>query len=104
MALQIAKETPSGVSVEYWRINPVMTIDMVERKVYARLMAYVSQAARTGGKREVAMANEVVGFDDVQRIVLDGADFRTALAAGEFRDVMYAKLKTEDFFSGADDV
>ena len=103
MALQIAKETPAGVSVAYWRVNPVMTVDMVNRKAYSSVMVYVSQAARTAGKKEVD-AHEIDGFQDARQIVLEGATFETAIATGELRDAMYTQLKTLDFFSGATDL
>lgn len=103
MALQIDKTTDDGYTVSYWRISPSVTFDVVEQRLYARVLPYVNAAARQAGKSPV-MAN-VADFDPESRLVeLTGAEAVAAIQTGEPRDALYGKLKTKIFFQGATDV
>jgi hypothetical protein len=103
VALQIDKTTDDGYTVSYWRVSPSVTYDVVEQRLYARVLPYVSAAARQSGKSPV-MAN-VADFDAESRLVeLKGPDAVAAIVTGEPRDALYAKMKTKVFFQGATDV
>lgn len=104
MALKLAKTTDEGFTVEYWRVNPFMSVDMVGRAAYATLMAFKDAASRQGGKRPVHVGPELAGFETVQSVELTGQDFETALATGDLRAAMYGKLKALAFFTGSEDV
>jgi hypothetical protein len=36
MALKLSKELPSGATVEYWRVSPNLTVDLVEQTITPR--------------------------------------------------------------------
>lgn len=103
MALKKAVATAEGFTVEYWRVNPTMSVDMVARTADAALLAYKDAAARAAGNRPLR-SMMIDGMDDVRAIRLAGADFESAIATGDLRAAMYAQLKTKDFFTGAEDV
>lgn len=104
MALKISKVTDEGFTVEYWRVSPVMTVDMVARTGVAQVLVYKDAAARQSGKRPVTIMQPMEGLDEVRHVQLDGSDFETAIVTGDLRAAMYGKLKAKDFFTGSEDV
>jgi len=101
MALQLAKTTEEGFSVEYWRVDPVTSVNMHTRTATARVLCYKDAAARQGGKIPVRVGPSLEAPDSV---TIEGTDFDTALATGDTRGAMYGVLKALPFFSGAVDV
>jgi hypothetical protein len=105
MALRLAKTTEEGFSVEYWRVSPSIHVDMVEHAATAQVIAYKDATARQAGKRPVEVHGPVMeGYDEVRSVTISGAEFTAGMSGGDFRDQMYAALKTKPFFTGAEDV
>jgi hypothetical protein len=104
MGLKLAKTTAEGFTVEYWCINPMVSVDLAARRVHARLMAYKDKAARDASMQPVQFEDHSDEFTEVRSIKLEGQDFETAMASGDFRDAMYAQVKAQDFFVGSEDV
>lgn len=105
MALRLAKTTEEGFSVEYWRVSPSIHVDMVEGTATATIIAYKDAAARQAGKRPVEVRGPITeDYEQVRSVTISGADFTAAMAGGDFRDQMYAALKTKSFFTGSEDV
>lgn len=104
MALKLVKTTDEGFTVEYWRVSPTMTVDMVGRTAHGQVIGYVNAAARQAGKRPVHAGSSVQGLMEAERVTLEGATFEAAIVTGELRDAMYAALKVHDFFAGSEDV
>lgn len=105
MALKLAKTTEEGFTIEYWRVNPNLTVDMVDQTATSTVLAYKDASARQAGKRPVhAHGHDIQGIDTIRVVKIAGTDFTAAMASGDFRPAMYAALKAKDFFSGAEDV
>ena len=104
MALKLAKTTDEGFTVEYWRVSPMISVDMVARTAHGQVVGYVNAAARQAGKRPVHAGSSIEGLMEAERVTLEGATFEAAILTGELRDAMYAALKTTDFFTGSEDV
>lgn len=102
MAIKLSKTTEEGFTVEYWRVSPVITVDLEQRTARSRVVAYANAAARTGGKRPIPL-DAISDSRSVQQVEISGQEFEAALATGDFRDAMYAKLKATSFFVGAED-
>jgi len=103
MALKKAVVTAEGFTVEYWRVNPSMSIDLVARTVDAGILVYKDAAARQAGHKPIRTMM-VEGMDEVRSVRLAGQDFEDAIATGDFRAAMYTALKAKDFFAGSEDV
>lgn len=107
MALKKAVENDSGISFEYWRVLPSIVVDFAEGRAQAHLQVWVTEAARRANKRP-AHIHEAVDPAVLQPVeealVLSGDDFASALTTGDLRAAFYGKLKTLDFFEGAEDV
>lgn len=97
MALNKVVESVYGVSVEYFRVVPVVSVDYSVPVVRAQVFAYASQAARVAG------AQPFSGNGLSRDVELTGAEAEAAIAAGDMRPAVYAKLKTDSFFEGAVD-
>lgn len=107
MALQIEKATREGYTVSYWRLSPVVSYDVVNQRLTANILPYVNSTMRQNGKPSVNFepsAASMDDFDEVRRVVLEGAAADAAVKTGEPRDALYAAVKTKNFFSGASDV
>lgn len=101
MALQKSVTTEHGYTAEYWRVSPGCTVDFSERSAYAPVLLYVSQDARQEGKHRVDPPQEVPY--EVRQVSIAGTEFEDALATGDVRSALYAKLKTTAFFADAVD-
>jgi len=101
MALKLSKETDEGISFEYWRINPAMNVDMVDRTATANILIYKDAAARQASKKPIM---HVANSDTPRMVTLSGTDFESAVLTGDLRAAMYVLLKTFPFFLGAEDV
>lgn len=100
MALKLAKETESGSTVEYWRISPLFYYDVAEQRLSARVLAYVSEAARRASKRDLL---DGLGDDRPSSVILQGADADASIKTGDPRPALYVVLKARPFFAGAED-
>ena len=98
MALQKTVESVYGVSVEYFRVLPQVSIDYSSPAVRGQVWAYASQVARTAGSQ--AFCGNGLSRD----IELAGEAAAAAIAAGDVRPALYSKLKEDSFFAGAVDV
>lgn len=105
MALKLAKTTVEGFSVEYWRIEPSILTRFAETKtVSANVTVHMNAAARQAGKPPVRLTpRSIEGSETAMRVVLEGSEATNALATGDPRAAMYAKLKALEFFAGATD-
>jgi len=106
MALKLTKMTAEGFSVEYWRIEPTILSRFSgdTKTVSANVIVHVNAAARQADKPPVRLTpRSVEGCETATRVVLEGSEATSALATGDPRAAMYAKLKALEFFSGAVD-
>jgi hypothetical protein len=106
MALRLAKTTAEGFSIEYWRIDPRMSVCFTTgaQSVQANVLAYVNATTRQAGKPAVRVSpRSIEGADAVGRVGLEGAEATAALVGGDPRAAMYAKLKALEFFAGSAD-
>lgn len=101
MALLIEKTTREGFTVSYWRINPEVSYDCVNKRLSANVVPYVSTATRLADKPP-AQFNDP-SFQQVRTVTIEGATAEAAIKTGEPRDALYVQLKTHEFFSGAQD-
>lgn len=104
MALKKVKTTREGFTVEYWRVNPAMSINVLDKSAVGHLLGYKDAAARQAGSDPVSSAVRLDGVEEVRSVELTGAAFDAAMTAGDFRPAMYAALKAKDFFTGSEDV
>ena len=105
MALKLTKTTAEGFSIEYWRIDPRMSVDLTtgSKNVRATVQAFVSASTRQANKSPVRLSRDVDGVQVVTSVTLNDAETTSALATGDPRAAMYAKLKALEFFAGATD-
>lgn len=101
MALLIEKTSAEGFVVGYWRISPDVQYNVVDRRLTAVILPYVSATSRASDKPVFQYHDR--DFDEARRLTLEGNDAETAIKTGEPRDALYAKAKTLAFFSGATD-
>lgn len=101
MALKLSKELPSGATVEYWRVSPSLTVDLVDQTIHAKVMPYVNATARLAGKPPLPGPDPLEAPDHIS---MSGVDVITALQTGDPRPALYGVLKALPFFSGAEDV
>lgn len=105
MALRLTKTTKEGFSVEYWRVSPSISVNMVDGTATSSVLAYKDVEARQAGKRPVD-GNGLIeeGYEQIRSVTISGSDFTAAMVGGDFRDQMYAVLKANAFFAGSEDV
>jgi hypothetical protein len=103
MALRLVKTTNEGFTVEYWRVDPMVSIDMVGRTASARILTYKDATARQTGKASVRVGLESE-LSIPNSVSLSGAALDAALVTGDVRAAMYGVLKTLSAFTGAEDV
>ena len=104
MALKKSIENNQGISFEYWRVMPHISVNFEEGTAHAHLRVWANQTARQNGKQPLDLAD----FTDTQpldaALNLSDEDFTAALATGDLRAAIYGQLKELDFFDGAEDV
>jgi len=101
MALKKAITTREGFQVEYWRVNPQMSIDFENRHAVASILVYKDEAARRAGMSPVHTMLLNHSFES--NVSLSGAELDAALLTGDVRAAMYAQIKTQDFFLTSED-
>lgn len=97
MALKKTIDSGYGVQVEYFRVLPLVSVDYSVPVVRAQVWAYASQTARQAG------ALPFCGNGLSREVELTGSEATAAIAAGDMRQAIYAKLKADSYFEGAVD-
>lgn len=106
MAFEKSFEDAAGNTFSYWRVWPEVSIDFAARAARASLVVYVSGTTRAAEYRFNHFP-DMVPRDDLQSVqdalLLEGADFETALGTGDLRAAFYTRLKALTAFEGAED-
>lgn len=103
MALKLKKDLRSGGTAEYWKIDEIVELDTVRKRVYAKVHLYVNAASRQSGKLRVP-SSDVEDMDIPRSVSLEGPGVLEAIANGDPRPQLYGVLKALPFFSGSEDV
>lgn len=91
MGLQLSKEQPSGISINYWRISEI-NFDYRSDVVYVTLLGYKDYTARSNEKTHIKKKTKT--FTTSQFNITDG----------DVRDEAYPLIKALDDWNGASNV
>ena len=93
MALQLTKETLTGISGNYWEIINMIP-DFYKEDIEIHIALFKDAAAKTAGK----------SYMDVKYHVFKNSDFLDFLGSVDIRTVAYNKIKVLPEWEGSIDV
>jgi hypothetical protein len=103
VALKLTKTMRDGSTAEYWKVGTVFHFDVVNKTAGASLLLYVNETARRADRLSVPIPNvECATLPPPPQ--LTGQPALDALASGDPRAALYALLKVDPYFAGAEDV